>query len=490
MSEMLWETSVLAQAMQARPIGVPPSGVTGISIDTRTIQPGDAFFAIKGERFDGHEFLTAATKAGAALHVVAEHKLPALGRVQSPMLVVDDVLKALARLSEAARARSKAKIVAVTGSVGKTTTKEALRHGLSAVGTVHASAASFNNHWGVPLSLARLPAETRYAIFEIGMNHPDEIRPLVKLVRPHVAIITLIAPAHLGHFRDLDEIAEAKAEIFEGVVADGTALLNLDDPQFGPLAEYARKAGIADIATFGEAAGADFRLLSFDPHPGGATIEASIAGEPIRFALASPGRHLAQNALAVLGAAQRIGADVRAVAKALAGWRAVQGRGARHVLQLAGGGTIQLIDESYNANPASMRAALDVLASAETGRGGRRIAVLGDMLELGRHAPELHAGLAEPIVRAGIEKVFLAGEEMKALDDVLASQISCEWHENNGELLAALLKTIRAGDVVMMKASKSIGFAGLIEKVLSTLEPQTRKAAASDMTDTDASGAA
>ncbi|MCB8837869.1 UDP-N-acetylmuramoylalanyl-D-glutamyl-2,6-diaminopimelate--D-alanyl-D-alanine ligase [Aurantimonas sp. VKM B-3413] len=490
MTDMLWETSVLLQAMNARPIGVPPSGITGISIDTRTLEPGDAFFAIRGERFDGHDFLTAATKAGAALHVVAEQKLPALGRVQSPILVVDDVLQALSRLAEASRARSKAQIVAVTGSVGKTTTKEALRHGLSAVGTVHASAASFNNHWGVPLSLARLPADARYAVFEIGMNHPGEIRPLVKLVRPHVAIVTLIAPAHLGHFRDLDEIAEAKAEIFEGLVPGGTALLNADDPQCGPLATFARKAGVTEIATFGEATGADFRLLNFAPQSGGAEVEAEIAGEPVRFTLASPGRHMAQNCLAVLGAAHRIGADVHAVAAALSSWRAVKGRGARYRLAMPGGGTVELIDDSYNANPASMRAAIEVLAGAETGEGGRRIAVLGDMLELGRHAPELHAALAEPLGSAGIDMVFLAGEEMKALDDVLAGGVACEWHETNDELLAALLKTMRAGDVVMMKASKSIGFAPLIERVLSKYPPHAADAALSTPSNADAPGAA
>ncbi|NDW03209.1 UDP-N-acetylmuramoylalanyl-D-glutamyl-2,6-diaminopimelate--D-alanyl-D-alanine ligase [Jiella pacifica] len=473
MTELLWETAVLIDALQARPMGDLPEGVTGISIDTRSLESGEAFFAIRGERFDGHDFLSTAQRAGAGIAVVAEQKLPALGRVQIPMLVVDDVLKALSRLAEAARARSKAKIVAVTGSVGKTTTKEALRHGLAAVGSVHASAASFNNHWGVPLSLARLPAETSYAVFEIGMNHPGEIRPLVKLVRPDVAIVTLIAPAHLGHFRDLDEIAEAKAEIFEGVVPGGTAILNADDPKCGLLADYARKTGVANIVTFGEGAGADFRLIAYEATREGAKVDAEIAGEPLRFSLATPGRHMAQNVLAVLGACHRIGADVEKVASALAGWRAVKGRGARHSLSLPGGGKVTLVDDSYNANPASMRAALEVLSRAEPGKGARRIAVLGDMLELGTSSGELHAALKEHVLAAKTDLVFLAGEEMKALDAALAGSLVCRWHESSDQLLADLESTMGDGDVVLVKASKSIGFSRLVETLLSRHEDET-----------------
>ncbi|HEX2020235.1 MAG TPA: UDP-N-acetylmuramoylalanyl-D-glutamyl-2,6-diaminopimelate--D-alanyl-D-alanine ligase [Aurantimonas sp.] len=489
MSTELWDIPALMEAMNARPIGDLPATITGISIDSRTLAPGEAFFAIKGEQFDGHNFLTAATKAGAALHVVSEQKLPALGRVQSPLLVVDDVLKALTRLAEAARARSKATIVAVTGSVGKTTTKEALRHGLSACGSVHASAASFNNHWGVPLSLARLPAEARFAVFEIGMNHPGEIRPLVKLVRPHLVIVTLIAPAHLGHFRDLDEIAEAKAEIFEGLVPDGTAILNADDPHCGRLAAMARAAGVTRIATFGQAAGTDFRLTSIEPAPDGGRMSAVVAAEEARVQLASSGRHMAQNVLAVLGAAKLAGADVQAVAAALGSWRAVKGRGARHRLAHPGGGTITLIDDSYNANPASMRAALDVLKSEAVGEGGRRIAVIGDMLELGSHAASLHAELADAVEAAGVERVYMAGEEMKALDDVLENRVPREWHDSVDELLESLLKEAHAGDVIMVKASKSIGFGPLVERIIARLQPEPGDGAPSQNPPTVSSGA-
>ena len=241
---MLWRADELVEAMDGRPFGHMPEGVNGISIDTRSLQPGDAFFAIKGETMDGHDFATAAIKAGAGILVVAEGKLPALGRVTAPMIVVPDVLAALEKAGAAARARSQAKIIAVTGSAGKTSTKEALRHALASVGKVHASAASFNNHWGVPLTLARMPADCDYAIFEIGMNHEGEIRPLVKLVRPHVAIVTLIAAAHLGHFKNLDEIAKAKAEVFEGIEPGGAALINRDDPRWTLLAKMAKAAGV------------------------------------------------------------------------------------------------------------------------------------------------------------------------------------------------------------------------------------------------------
>src|SRR5690606_7832002 len=248
----LWTIEALVEAMGGRPLGQMPAGVHGISIDTRTLEPGDAFFAIKGETMDGHDFATAAVKAGAGILVVAEGKLPALGRLTAPMIVVPDVLAALEKAGIAARTRTSAKVIAVTGSVGKTSTKEALRHALSAVGSVHASAASFNNHWGVPLTLARMPENCDYAIFEIGMNHEGEIRPLVKMVRPHIAIVTGVAAAHLGHFSSLDAIAKAKAEIFEGVEPGGTALINQDDPRFKQLDKMARDAGVEQVWGYGE----------------------------------------------------------------------------------------------------------------------------------------------------------------------------------------------------------------------------------------------
>ncbi|RQP20198.1 MAG: UDP-N-acetylmuramoyl-tripeptide--D-alanyl-D-alanine ligase, partial [Brucella intermedia] len=348
MSEWLWKSDDMVEAMEGRPFGNLPGGITGISIDSRSLKPGEAFFAIKGEQFDGHDFVTAAMAAGAGLIVVAEHRLPAFGNSKVPMIVVEDVLEALTKLGIASRARSKAQIIAVTGSVGKTTTKEALRHVLSEVGKVHASVASFNNHWGVPLTLARMPADTDYGVFEIGMNHHDEIRPLVKMVRPHVALITLIAPAHLGHFANLEEIAVAKAEIFEGIVPGGYALLNRDDKRFKQLEELAEKAGVEHIVTFGENARSDYRLREVKLHPTCSCMTVKAGTHEAAVKVGMPGRHIVQNMLAVLGAADLVGADIAKVMMAMATLTAEGGRGARHVLQHPEG-TFTLIDESYNA---------------------------------------------------------------------------------------------------------------------------------------------
>ncbi len=471
MTAALWTGSEMVEATGGRPVGALPSAISGISIDTRTLQPGEAFFAIKGESFDGHAFLRQAIAAGAGLLVVAEKKLPALGSVTVPLLVVDDVLKALERLAVAARARAKARIVAVTGSVGKTTTKDALRHVLERQGEVHASVASFNNHWGVPLTLARLPREARFAVFEIGMNHPNEIRPLVKMVQPHVAIITLIAPAHLGFFRDIDEIAEAKAEIFEGLVPGGTAVLNADDQQLDHLTRRARAAGVTRVSTFGEADGADYRLTALRSTGSGQRLAARIDGTDVTAEIGSGGRHIAQNVLAVLGAADLLGADVEAAAADLSSWRASKGRGARHVLPLPAGGSWTLIDESYNANPASMRAALALLAQAAPGEDARRIAVLGDMLELGAHSRALHVELASAVLDAHPDLVLLAGTEMTALDAALERLVRHEWHTSADELRASLLRHLRPGDVVMIKASKSIGFSKVVDDLLAQFAP-------------------
>ncbi len=462
----LWTADDLVAAIDGRPVGTLPHEITGISIDSRTLKPGEAFFAIRGEAMDGHDFASAAMKAGAGALVVAEGKLPALGRLAVPMIVVPDVLSALEKAGVAARARSRARIVAVTGSVGKTSTKEALRHVLSRQGSVHASDKSFNNHWGVPLTLARLPADCDFAVFEIGMNHPGEIRPLVKMVRPHVALVTMIAAAHLGHFSGLDAIAEAKAEIFEGLEPEGAALLNRDDSRFNLLSKLAKRAGVKRIESFGESESAACRLLDVALTPESSAIVARIGGRDVSATINVPGRHMVQNALAVLGAASLLGADPAKAAAALATLAAESGRGQRHVLQLAGGGTFRLIDESYNANPASMRAALELLAGAPLGAGGRRIAVLGDMLELGAHARKLHAALADLVRGAGVDVVLLAGPEMKALSDALGTSLATEYRENVEQLKPVLLETIRPGDTVMVKSSKGIGFSKLVDLLL------------------------
>ncbi|QYM73779.1 UDP-N-acetylmuramoylalanyl-D-glutamyl-2,6-diaminopimelate--D-alanyl-D-alanine ligase [Pseudochrobactrum sp. Wa41.01b-1] len=469
MSDLLWKSSDMVKAMEGRPVGHLPEGITGISIDSRTLRKGEAFFAIKGDVFDGHDFATAAMAAGAGLLVVTEARLPALGKLQVPMIVVDDVLAALTRLGIASRARSKAQIIAVTGSVGKTTTKEALRHVLSDCGKVHASAASFNNHWGVPLTLARMPEDTDYGVFEIGMNHHDEIRPLVKMVQPHVAVITLIAPAHLGHFANLEEIAVAKAEIFEGVLPGGYALLNRDDKRFKQLETLAVAAGIEHIATFGENARSTYKLRDLVMKTDCSCITVSLGGQEAAVKISAPGRHIVQNMLAVMGAAHLVGADMTKVVLALASLQAEAGRGAQYRLR-HGDGTFTLIDESYNANPASMRAALSLLESTEPqGEGiekGRRIAVLGDMLELGKQSSKLHGDLARPIVDAHVNMLFIGGAHMSALKSAMPAEIQVEYRESVDELLPLVVKAVRPGDVVMIKSSKSIGFVKIVNALL------------------------
>ncbi|MET3660820.1 UDP-N-acetylmuramoylalanyl-D-glutamyl-2,6-diaminopimelate--D-alanyl-D-alanine ligase [Aquamicrobium ahrensii] len=461
----LWTAEALIEATGGRPLGQMPAGVHGISIDTRTLQAGDAFFAITGETMDGHDFATAAIKAGASILVIAEGKLPALGRLIAPMIVVPDVLAALEALGVAARERAKGRVIAVTGSAGKTTTKEALRHALGSVGSVHASDKSFNNHWGVPLTLARLPEDTEYAVFEIGMNHPGEIRPLVKMVRPHVAIVTLVAAAHLGFFRDLDEIAAAKAEIFEGIEPGGAALINRDDPRANLLGKMARDVGVEHVLGFGEHQRSTYRLINCVLNADHSTMTARVGRREVVARIGTPGRHMVQNALAVLGAADLAGADIDRVALALGDLPAQQGRGRRHVLA-HGGGFFTLIDESYNANPASMKAALDLLDATPVEGDGRRIAVLGDMLELGDQSERLHAELSELIVDRGISHVLLGGPHMKALAEVLPSDIAVVHRDEADDLGRLLIDTVQPGDVVMVKSSKGIGFSRIVEALL------------------------
>ncbi|NBB50283.1 UDP-N-acetylmuramoylalanyl-D-glutamyl-2,6-diaminopimelate--D-alanyl-D-alanine ligase [Rhizobium sp. CRIBSB] len=462
---LLWTAREMVTAMGGRPFGNLPEGVTGISIDSRSISPGEAFFAIKGDRVDGHDYASIAIANGASLLVVSEAKLPALGRLTVPMIVVEDVLVGLQKLGVAARDRTPATVIAVTGSVGKTTTKEMLRVTLAPSGKVHASVASFNNHWGVPLTLARMPIDTRYGVFELGMNHPGEIGPLARMVRPDVAIITTVAPAHLGNFSDVAEIADAKAEIFEGIVNGGDAILNRDNPYYERLEQAALAQGVENIHSFGQHAKAEFRLAEFDGAAELSTIWVSFGGETREVTIGAPGRHLAENAMAVLAAVSLVGADVDAAIEALANLAPVKGRGQRHRLKTPDG-VMTLIDESYNANPASMRAAIAVLASAQPTGEGRRIAVLGDMLEMGEFAPSVHAELAGPLLAAGIEHVWLAGPEMAALRDALPETVQVVYLETTEELANFVTAEVRAGDVVMVKSSLGIGFGKIVSALL------------------------
>ncbi|MGX9989601.1 UDP-N-acetylmuramoylalanyl-D-glutamyl-2,6-diaminopimelate--D-alanyl-D-alanine ligase [Rhizobium sp. Z1P35] len=466
----LWTTEDMIAAMAGRPFGTPPEGITGISIDSRSISLGEAFFAIKGDRVDGHDYASMAMANGASLLVVSEARLPAMGRLTVPMIVVEDVLAALGRLGLASRERSKAQIIAVTGSVGKTTTKEMLRHVLSPSGKVHASVASFNNHWGVPLTLARMPEDADYGVFEVGMNHPGEIRPLVAMIRPDVAIITTIAPAHLGNFKNIKEIAAAKAEIFEGLEPGGHVVLNRDNDQFNFLDRTAQSHGIEHIHSFGQHAKAEFRLAEFNGSDENSTLWLTIGGQTLEVALGAPGRHIAENALAALGVVRIVGADMQKAIEALATLKPEKGRGKRHRLSI-GSGSFTLIDESYNANPASMRAAIALLAASEPTGRGRRIAVLGDMLEMGDYAQKVHTDLAVPLLAAGIEHVWLAGAEMATLKESLPESVHVEYRENTSELTDYVLNSVAPGDVLMVKSSLGIGFGKIVAALLDKFPP-------------------
>ncbi len=451
MTEPLWTLDAMIAAMGARRSGALPPQVSGISIDSRTIKSGEAYFAIKGDVHDGHDFVEAALNNGAALAVVADshrEKFDADAR----LLVVPDVLAALGKLGIASRARFAGKVLAVTGSVGKTSTKEMLRCVLSAQAPTHAAVASFNNHWGVPLTLARCAQGNAFAVYEIGMNHAGEIEPLVKMVRPHVAVITTVEPVHLEFFASVEAIADAKAEIFLGLQPDGAAVLNLDNPHFARLKQKARAARVDRIVSFGAHAHADARLLDLSLHPNCSAIHAEILGHDVTYKLGMPGRHMAMNSLAVLAAAVLAGADLAHSALALSQMQPPSGRGARMTLGLPHGRAL-LIDESYNANPASMRAALDVLGRASVGKQGRRIAVLGDMRELGPTGPTLHAALADAIEANRVDMTFCCGPLMRNLWEALPSSRRGGYADTSAQLESQVTAAIRAGDTVMVKGS-------------------------------------
>jgi UDP-N-acetylmuramoyl-tripeptide--D-alanyl-D-alanine ligase len=472
MTSSLWTSEELLKATGGRLTSAITRTVGAVTIDSRAIAVGDAFIAIKGDRLDGHDFVAAALKQGAGVAVVSR-TTPEMEAAGPCLIVADDPLRGLEAMGIAARARSEAQIVAVTGSVGKTSTKEMLRVALSASGETHASAASFNNHWGVPLTLARFPRSAAFGVFEIGMNHSGEITPLVGFVKPHVAIVTTIAASHLGHFASLDEIAEAKAEIFTGVVPGGCAVINRDTPYFHMLAAAAKAQGIQRIFGFGKHADAEIRLDRVALHPTCCCITADVLGETVTYKLGMPGEHMAINSLAVLAAAKLMGADLARAALALADAKPAKGRGVQQALQLPDG-ELQLIDESYNANPASVAAALALLGQSKPKKNGRRIAVLGDMLELGHTGPELHAGLAEALDAANVDVLYASGPLMKHLWDAIPKAKQGGYANTSAALENALLAGLRAGDVVMVKGSLGSRMGPLVE-AMKTKWPEGQK---------------
>jgi UDP-N-acetylmuramoyl-tripeptide--D-alanyl-D-alanine ligase len=470
----LWTVDAMAAAMRAEASGSLPQAITGISIDSRTLAPGDAYFAIRGAVHDGHDFVNAALQAGAALAVVEAAQRGKFAH-DARLLVVEDVLGALVDLAHAARARLEAQVIAVTGSVGKTSTKEALLHVLSAQGQTHASAASFNNHWGVPLSLARCPESARFAVFEIGMNHAGEISTLVRMVRPHVAIITTVEPVHLEFFSGIEAIADAKAEIFEGVVPGGAVVLNRDNSQFARLASRASELGVSRVVSFGADKSADARLIDLSLHAACSAVHADILGHEVTYKLGMPGRHIAMNSLAVLAASSLAGADLALASLSLSQIAPASGRGVRRALEVPGG-EATLIDESYNANPASMAAALSVLGQAAVGPRGRRIAVLGDMLELGATSAELHAGLNEAIKASQVDLVYCCGPLMRNLWDALSTSKRGGYADSAANLEPQVVAAIRAGDAIMIKGS----FGSRMKTIVNSLEKRFPGSAALD----------
>jgi UDP-N-acetylmuramoyl-tripeptide--D-alanyl-D-alanine ligase len=468
MTTPLWTGPDLIAALGARLVGTLPAIVSGASIDTRSLVPGDAFFALTDQR-DGHDFVGAAFAAGAGLAVVDEAHAPALAGL-GPLAVVDDVLRAMERAGVARRAALRAGVIAITGSVGKTGTKEALRLALSRQGPTMAPVASFNNHWGVPLTLVRTPLDSRYAVYEIGMSNPGEIAPLARMARPDIAIITTVQPVHLAAFPSVDAIADEKAAIYEGLPAHGIAIANADLPQTPRLRAHAMASRAGRFVTFGEAASADVRLVSCSLHADLSVVEADVFGTRVAYKIGSPGKHIVMNSLSVLAAARLIGADLALVALSLADLTPPQGRGARQRLSAAGGEMI-LMDESYNANPASMRAALENLGRlAPTGRG-RRIAVLGDMLELGPDAPAMHAELARAIEDNHVDLVFAAGPLMRNLYDALPSARRGAYAPTSTALEAHVLDALRAGDVVTVKGSLGSKMGPLVKAMVTRFPP-------------------
>ncbi|MFN4130215.1 MAG: UDP-N-acetylmuramoyl-tripeptide--D-alanyl-D-alanine ligase [Paracoccaceae bacterium] len=430
----------------------------GVSIDTRTLRPGDLFVALKDAR-DGHDFVAQALAKGATAALVTHR--PADVASDAPLLIVPDVLQALEGLGTYARARTRAKVVGVTGSVGKTSTKEMLRAILGGQGRVHAAEASYNNHWGVPLTLARMPADADFAVIEIGMNHPGEIAPLARMAQPHVVLITIVAPAHLEAFADVDAIAHEKAAVIDGLVPGGTAILNADLPTTPILLAKAASVG-ANAALFGTTPGAHYHLDLAQITDDATVVRATFNGTPVLFKVRTPGKHFALNALGALGVADALGCDAALAACDIGNWQPPQGRGTRETIQLdpVDETRFQLIDDAFNANPASLAASLDVLIAAwpENGVGrvgqGRRIAILGDMLELGPTETALHAAIARHPGLSAIHTIHCVGPRMRALHAALPRNQRGEWVQAAPDLAAQARQLVDAGDIVLVKGSK------------------------------------
>ncbi|MGB5864222.1 MAG: UDP-N-acetylmuramoyl-tripeptide--D-alanyl-D-alanine ligase [Sulfitobacter sp.] len=471
----LWTAAEAAAATGGRVQG--NWEVNGVSIDTRTLQQGDLFVALEAAR-DGHEFVVQALAAGAGAALVS--RVPEGVGVDAPLLIVDDVLKGLEALGAAARARTQACVIGITGSVGKTSTKEMLLAMLAVQGATHASVDSYNNHWGVPLTLARMPRGTEFAIIEMGMNHPGEILPLTMLARPHAAMITTVAAAHLEAFDDITGIALEKASIFDSLPIGAPAVYNADVETSAILAAKAHDKRLHGIA-FGEH-GFDWKLKEVSIQGDTTVVQAAFDDTPVLFKLATPGRHFAMNGLGALAIVQAVGADLAQAITALGQWTPYKGRGVREVVQLDPvemAERMSLIDDSYNANPTSVAAALEVLAGAQTTDGvgrigkGRRIAFLGDMKELGPDAIALHAGIAHLDATKTLDVIHCVGPLMRALYDLLPEHQRGDWFETAAEMCEGMRHRIDAGDVVLAKGSLSMNLSAVVDAIRKMSHPVT-----------------
>ncbi len=423
--------------------------VSGVTFDSREVEAGSLFIALKGEATDGHKFVDGAFANGASGAIVS-------APVDGPHILVPDTVAALDALGIASRARMSGRVVGITGSVGKTGTKEALAAALARAnrGSVPRSVKSYNNHTGVPLSLARMPQDARFGVFEMGMNHAGELAQLTQLVRPHVALITWIAPAHIEYFANEEAIADAKGEIFEGLEPGGTAIIPYDSRHRDRLIAAA-KPHAANIVTFGRGAGADVRALDEMAGPGGTQITATLPGVDLCFTMSQPGDHWVNNSLAIMAAVQALGGDLAAAGLALADFEGLPGRGAQHRV-----GDVLIIDESYNANAASMAATLAVLGQSEA---KRRIAILGEMRELGAESDALHAGIASPLQAANVDFALLVGPGMKALAKALEGRVDHLHVDNANAALDHVDNIINGGDAVLIKGSNAVGLSRVVD---------------------------
>jgi UDP-N-acetylmuramoyl-tripeptide--D-alanyl-D-alanine ligase len=456
----LWTSDEVACALAPAAI-TAPFAANGVTFDSRAVVKDDLFFALSGESTDGHGFVGEAMKRGAAAAVVSRDVEAAGGT----LIRVPDTLKALVGLGRAGRRRSKARIASVTGSVGKTSTKDALRAMLAAQAPTSASAASFNNHVGVPISLARLPREARYGVFEIGMNHPGEIEPLARQVEAHVGVITNVGPVHIGYMGSEEAIADEKGTLFAGMAEDAVAVLNRDSAHYDRLAGHARRFGVSRVVGFGRSEAAEARLLSCSLQDTGSDVAALIHGRRIEYRLGAAGEHWVLNSIAALAVVEALGANVVEAAATLKGIGASPGRGARRMLKF-GTGRVALLDESYNANPVSMRAMLALLARTEPARGGRRLLVMGDMRELGEGADAYHAGLADAVAASGAAQVFLCGPHMQALWPLLAPAQRGVHRQDSAQLAGDVAAAVRAGDVIAVKGSLGSKMKNVVDAIV------------------------